>query len=81
MRLDSRSDSRLGLEGLITFKNDTHEFDAEDYTITVPSPSGEKKVIGVFDKVTVKVGIKKDENTQRGIVKMVLVEPVSSVNL
>ncbi|KAK1926504.1 hypothetical protein DB88DRAFT_450259, partial [Papiliotrema laurentii] len=70
--------SRLGLEGLITFKNDTHEFDAENYTITVPTPGGSKAVIGVFDKVTVEVGIKKDENTQRGIVKMSLVEPISS---
>jgi exosome complex exonuclease DIS3/RRP44 len=38
-------------------------------------------VIGVFDKVTVEVGIKKDENTQRGIVKMSLVEPISSIGL
>jgi exosome complex exonuclease DIS3/RRP44 len=72
---------RLGLEGLITFKKDTHEYDAESYTISVPTSSGSSAVIGVFDKVIVEVGIEKDQNTQRGKVRMVLVEPVSSVGL
>jgi exosome complex exonuclease DIS3/RRP44 len=75
------ADSRLGLEGLITFKKDTHDFDPEEYTISVPTPKGSKAVIGVFDKVTVDVGIEKDPNTQRGKVVMRLVEPVSSINL
>ena len=75
---------RLGLEGLITFKKDTHEFDAENYIITIPQQGdrgGGEAIVGVFDKVTVEVGIEKDKNTQRGKVKMVLVEPVSSVGL
>lgn len=73
--------SRLGLEGLITFKKDTHDYDAENYTISVPKAGGGEAVIGVFDKVIVEVGIEKDQNTQRGKVRMVLVEPVSSVGL
>jgi exosome complex exonuclease DIS3/RRP44 len=68
---------RLGLEGLITFKKDTHNFDPDKYTITVPSPGGEQE-IGVFDRVTVDVSIEKDRNTQRGKVKMVMVQPVNS---
>lgn len=75
------ADIRLGLEGLITFKKDTHEFDAENYTITIPASQGKNAVVGVFDKVVVEVGIEKDQNTQRGKVRMVLVEPVSSVGL
>lgn len=73
--------ARLGLEGLITFKKDTHDFDPEEYTISVPKPDGSKATIGVFDKVTVDVGIEKDQNTQRGKVVMRLVQPVSSINL
>jgi hypothetical protein len=70
---------RLGLEGLVMFKKDTHTFDAENYTITLPnSKTGKEVVIGVFDKVVVEVSIEKDVNTQRGKVKMVLVEPVLS---
>lgn len=66
---------------MITFKKDTHDFDPEEYTISVPTPKGGKAIIGVFDKVTVDVGIEKDPNTQRGKVVMRLVDPVSSVNL
>jgi len=72
---------RLGLEGLITFKKDTHDFDAENYTIIIPTAEGKSAVVGVFDKVIVEVGIEKDQNTQRGKVRMVLVEPVSSEGL
>jgi len=72
---------RLGLEGLITFTKDTHDFDAESYTISIPSRNWKSVVIGVFDKITVEVSIEKDQNTQRGKVKMVMVEPVSSVGL
>lgn len=66
---------------MITFKKDTHEFDAENYTLTIPRADGSKAVVGVFDKVIVEVGIEKDKNTQRGKVKMVLREPVSSIGL
>jgi exosome complex exonuclease DIS3/RRP44 len=62
------------------FKRDT-QFDAENYTITVPSSStaGSKDVtISVFDKVVVDVEVEKDKNTQRGRVKMTLVSPVDS---
>jgi exosome complex exonuclease DIS3/RRP44 len=71
---------RLGLEGLVKFKRDT-QFDAENYTITVPfsSTTGLKDVtISVFDKVVVDIEVEKDKNTQRGRVKMTLVNPVDS---
>ena len=70
----------LGLEGLIMFKKDSHDYDPENYTISIPSPDGEVTV-GVFDKITVEVSVEKDKNTQRGKVKMVMVEPVSSEGL
>jgi exosome complex exonuclease DIS3/RRP44 len=57
------------------------QFDAENYTISVPSSSapGAKDVtISVFDKVTVNIEVEKDKNTQRGRVKMTLVDPVDS---
>ncbi|WRT64860.1 uncharacterized protein IL334_001796 [Kwoniella shivajii] len=73
--------SKLGLEGLITFKKDTHTFDSENYTINVPKPSGGEVGISVFDKITVDISIEKDPNTQRGKVKMVMVGPVNSENL
>lgn len=61
------------------FKRET-EFDAENYTITVPSSiAGKGDVeIAVFDKVTVAIEVEKDKNTQRGKVKMTLVSPVDS---
>lgn len=61
------------------FKRDT-QFDAENYTITVPSPDAGKPdvTISVFDKVAVKIEVEKDKNTQRGRVKMTLVSPVDS---
>jgi exosome complex exonuclease DIS3/RRP44 len=62
------------------FKRDT-QFDAENYTIAVPSSSttGPKDVtISVFDKVVVDIEVEKDKNTQRGRVKMTLVSPVDS---
>lgn len=70
---------RLGLEGLVMFKRDT-QFDAENYTISVPSSdTGRPDVtISVFDKVTVRIEVEKDKNTQRGRVKMTLVSPVDS---
>ncbi|EGN94814.1 hypothetical protein SERLA73DRAFT_171208 [Serpula lacrymans var. lacrymans S7.3] len=70
--------SKLGIEGLVMFKRDT-QFDAENYTITVPSTTGGKDVtISVFDKVTVDIEVEKDKNTQRGRVKMTLVSPINS---
>jgi len=61
------------------FKRDT-QFDAENYTISVPSSDiGRPDVtISVFDKVTVRIEVEKDKNTQRGRVKMTLVSPVDS---
>lgn len=62
------------------FKRDT-QFDAENYTINVPSssPDGPNDVtIAVFDKVIVDIEVEKDKNTQRGRVKMTLVSPVDS---
>lgn len=75
-------DNSLGLEGLITFKKDSHNFDPENYSISIPKPDGSGEVtVSVFDKIRVEVGIEKDPNTQRGKVKMVMLEPVSSEGL
>jgi exosome complex exonuclease DIS3/RRP44 len=62
------------------FKRDM-QFDAENYTIMVPSSMGEVKAIAVFDKVKVRIEVEKDRNTQRGRVKMTLVDPVDLRNL
>jgi len=75
--------SKLGIEGLVMFKRDT-QFDAENYTITVPSSSSsmdQMKTIAVFDKVKVCIEVEKDKNTQRGRVKMTLIHPVDSRKL
>jgi len=71
--------SKLGIEGLVKFKRDT-QFDADNYTITVPS-SPSDVTISVFDKVVVGIEVEKDKNTQRGKVKMTLVHPVDSRGL
>ena len=69
---------RLGIEGLVTFKREI-QFDAENYVIKVPSGTeGKEATIGVFDKVTVQIEVEKDKNTQRGKVKMTLVQPIDS---
>lgn len=70
---------RLGLEGLVTFKKPI-KFDAEAYTVTIPTPSGEV-TISVFDKVKVKIVVEQDKNTLRGKVKMILASPIDSSNL
>ena len=60
------------------------QFDADNYTITVPTSSAssaENVVISVFDKVKVSIEVEKDKNTQRGRVKMTLVHPVDSSSL
>ncbi|KAG5336916.1 hypothetical protein C0989_011535 [Termitomyces sp. Mn162] len=74
--------SKLGIEGLVLFKREIR-FDADNYTITVPSsiPGTSEVTISVFDKVTVNIEVEKDKNTQRGKVKMTLVEPVDSLSI
>ncbi|EMD35164.1 hypothetical protein CERSUDRAFT_116633 [Gelatoporia subvermispora B] len=70
--------SKLGIEGLVMFKREI-QFDADNYTISVPSASGaESTTIAVFDKVRVQIEVEKDKNTQRGKVKMTLVSPIDS---
>jgi len=59
----------------VIFKRDM-QFDSENYMITVNDT-----VLSVFDKVTVRIEIEKDRNTQRGKVKMTLVNPIDSRNL
>jgi len=51
------------------------KYDADNYTLVVPSPEGEDVTIGVFDKVIVQIEVEKDKNTQRGKVKMTLIDP------
>ncbi|KAH8092215.1 RNB-domain-containing protein [Cristinia sonorae] len=74
--------SKLGIEGLVMFKREI-QFDAENYCVTVPNPdgSGRTSTISVFDKVKVQIEVEKDPNTQRGKVKMTLLEPVNSSTL
>lgn len=76
--------SQYGLEGLIKFKRDT-AYDPETYEIAIPTdpsqPDGSAVRVGVFDKVTVEISVEKDKNTQRGRVKMTLIDPVRSENL
>jgi exosome complex exonuclease DIS3/RRP44 len=67
----------------VTFKREI-QFDAENYTITVPTSGAngaDNVVISVFDKVKVNIEVEKDRNTQRGRVKMTLVHPVDSSSL
>lgn len=74
--------SKLGIEGLVMFKREI-QFDADNYTITVPTSANnpDNVVISVFDKVKVNIEVEKDKNTQRGRVKMTLVHPVDSSSL
>lgn len=50
-------------------------YDGENYKLTVPSPENQEVTIAVFDKVTVQIEVEKDKNTQRGKVRMTLVDP------
>ncbi|KAJ7748468.1 hypothetical protein DFH07DRAFT_829791 [Mycena maculata] len=75
--------SKLGIEGLVMFKRDLTQFDADNYTVTIPGSStavsGDDDVtISVFDKVVVNIEVEKDKNTQKGKVKMTLVHPIDS---
>ncbi|KAF6762804.1 mitotic control protein dis3 [Ephemerocybe angulata] len=73
--------SSLGIEGLVMFKKDL-QFDAENYTLSIPKPgSADLVAISVFDKVTVRIEVEKDKNTQRGRVKMTLLSPVDSKDM
>lgn len=71
--------SRLGIEGLVTFKEEK-EFDPESYSVTLPGPNGDVKV-AVFDRVQVKIWVEQDKNTLRGKVKMCLLSPVDSTGM
>jgi len=66
--------SKLGVEGIVMFKGEPR-YDADNYTLTVPSPENKDITLAVFDKVTVRIEVEKDKNTQRGKVKMTLVDP------
>lgn len=68
----------LGLEGLITFSKDTHDYDAENYQLSIPNAKGTKVVVSVFDSVVVDISLEKDKQTQRSKVKMTLVSPADS---
>ncbi|KAJ7618363.1 RNB-domain-containing protein [Mycena rosella] len=75
--------SKLGIEGLVMFKRDLTQFDADNYTVTIPSSSAavsgdEDVTISVFDKVVVNIEVEKDKNTGKGKVKMTLVHPIDS---
>ncbi|KAJ6627006.1 hypothetical protein B0H10DRAFT_2173887 [Mycena sp. CBHHK59/15] len=75
--------SKLGIEGLVMFKRDLTQFDADNYTVTIPGSStavssDEDVMISVFDKVVVNIEVEKDKNTQKGKVKMTLVHPIDS---
>ncbi|KZO91801.1 RNB-domain-containing protein [Calocera viscosa TUFC12733] len=72
--------SKLGLEGLVTFKREIN-FDPEAYSVKVPSPSGGEVALSVFEEVEVEITVEKDVNTQRGKVKMVVVHPIDSRSL
>ncbi|KAJ7785712.1 hypothetical protein B0H16DRAFT_2528 [Mycena metata] len=75
--------SKLGIEGLVMFKRDLTEFDADNYVVTIPGSSAavsgdEDVTISVFDKVVVNIEVEKDKNTGKGKVKMTLVHPIDS---
>ncbi|KAJ7037505.1 hypothetical protein C8F04DRAFT_1092687 [Mycena alexandri] len=75
--------SKLGIEGLVMFKRDLTEFDADNYVVTIPGSStavsgNEDVTISVFDKVVVNIEVEKDKNTGKGKVKMTLVHPIDS---
>ena len=58
---------KLELQSLVTFKRDV-QFDADNYTVVVPpsAQAGGAAPISVFDKVKVRIEVKKNKNTQHG---------------
>ncbi|KAG0151896.1 hypothetical protein CROQUDRAFT_650470 [Cronartium quercuum f. sp. fusiforme G11] len=74
--------SQYGLEGLIKFKCET-DYDSEKYEISVKGEKEEEEgkmiKIGIFDRVIVEISTEQDKSTQRGKVKMCLVEPIKSI--
>ena len=59
---------RLGIEGLITFKEEI-EFDQQMYQVTIPphlNAANKHITLGIFDKCQVQIGVEKDKNTKRG---------------
>ncbi|KAH9815278.1 hypothetical protein DFH28DRAFT_1027175 [Melampsora americana] len=72
--------SQYGLEGLIKFKKE-NEYDPDRYEISIPTSKSEKVVIGIFDRVIVEITTEQDRFTQRGRVKMSLIEPIESEKL
>ncbi|KAJ7151585.1 hypothetical protein C8R46DRAFT_1166474 [Mycena filopes] len=75
--------SKLGIEGLVMFKRDLTEFNADNYVVTIPGSStavsgNDDVTISVFDKVVVNIEVEKDKNTGKGKVKMTLVHPIDS---
>ena len=72
--------TRLGLEGLITFHSNTHTFDADNFSLSIPV-AGKQVQVAVFDKVVVEIAVETDKNTLRGKVVMELVEPVRSKDI
>ncbi|KAF4580793.1 exosome catalytic subunit dis3 [Pleurotus pulmonarius] len=57
--------NKFGITGVVMFKRDATEFDADNYTISIPNSKGTGNVDrGVFDKVTVRIEVEKDKNTQ-----------------
>lgn len=69
------SSYRLGIEGVIKFKED-FAFDPDTYCLTLPSAvKGKSVTVSVFDKVRVRIMVEKDKNTLRGKVAMSLISP------
>lgn len=74
----------FGLEGLITFKKDSHTFEPEDYKVVVPSggkKNSKQVAISIFDTIRVEISTEKDKHTQRGKVKMSMISPARSEEL
>jgi exosome complex exonuclease DIS3/RRP44 len=71
---------RLGIEGVIKFKQD-FSFDPDNYSLALPAAKSKVKgkaemaTVNVFDKVRVGIAVQKDKNTLRGKVVMTLVNP------
>lgn len=49
--------------------------------VKVPLTGGKEVTIAVFDKVTVRITVEKDRNTEHGVMKITLVDSVDSSTL